>query len=120
MKKQVKIIGCGVSGLTTGIVLLSEGYDVEIITEKLPQDTTSSKAAAVWFPYEVNPRDKAEIWGKVSFLKFLECCSDKDSGVSMVPLTVLIEKEEDAWWINALPVGEMRKGSAEELPDAFH
>ena len=119
MKKQVKIIGCGVSGLTTGIVLLGEGYNVEIITEKLPQDTTSSKAAAVWFPYEVNPRDKAEIWGKISFLKFLECCSDSDSGVSMVPLTVLIEKEEDAWWINALPVGEMRKGAITELPEAF-
>ena len=119
MKKQVKIIGCGVSGLTTGVLLLETGYTVEIITDKLPQETTSSKAAAVWFPYEVNPRDKAEKWGKVSFNRFLEFCSDKDSGVSMVPLTVLIEKEEDAWWINALPIGEMRKGSKAELPEAF-
>ena len=96
MKKQIKIIGCGVSGLTVGVMLLKEGFDVEIITEKFPEETTSAKAAAIWFPYEVNPKEKAEKWSKESYDKFLEFCDVAHSGVSMVTLTVLIAKEEDA------------------------
>lgn len=117
--KQIKIIGCGVSGLTVGIMLLEEGYNVEIITDKLPAETTSAKAAAIWFPYEVNPKEKAKEWSKISYNKFKEFCDDKTTGVSMVSLTTLIKKEEDAWWKDAIPENEIRKARLDELPKKY-
>lgn len=116
MKKSIKVIGCGVSGLTVAIVLLEHGYDVEIITEKLPHQTTSSKAAAIWFPYEVMPKEKVRTWCKESYAKFKELCQSPNSGVSIISLTILVKKEEDAWWKNALPKQEIRKCTKEELP----
>jgi len=119
MKTNIKIIGCGVSGLTVGVTLLEVGYNVEIITEKLPEDTTSSKAAAIWFPYAVKPKEKANKWSKESYNKFLEFCKISGSGVSMVALTVLVKEEKDAWWIQALPSDKIRKAKKTEVPENF-
>lgn len=116
-KRKIKIIGCGVSGLTTGVLLLENGFDVEIITDKLPAETTSSKAAAVWFPYEVKPKVKANQWSKFSYNEFIELCGDKLAGISMIWLTVLIEKEVDAWWKDAIPSSEIKRAKREELPE---
>lgn len=118
-EKKIKIIGCGVSGLTVGILLLEEGFEVEIITDKLPFETTSSKAAAIWFPYEVKPKEKANEWSRISYNKFKELCAVKESGVSMIWLTVLIKNEEDAWWKDAIPKSEIRKAKTEELPKNY-
>lgn len=118
-KKHIKIIGCGVSGLTVGVLLLEKGFEVEIITDKFPSETTSSKAAAIWFPYEVKPKEKANEWSKVSYSKFKDLCKDETSGVSMIWLTVLIKKEEDAWWKDAIPQSEIRKANIEELPKNY-
>lgn len=119
MKSSIKIIGCGVSGLSVGITLLDDGFDVEIITEKLPKDTTSSKAAAIWFPYEVKPFEKASKWSRESYYKFLEFCDVSNSGVSIVPLTVLVNEETDTWWTDSLPQDKIRKAPPDELPDKF-
>lgn len=119
MKSNIKIIGCGVSGLSVGITLLENNYDVEIITDQLPEHTTSAVAAAIWFPYEVKPKALANIWSKDSYVEFLKLSDIPNSGVSMTTLTVLVKREEDAWWIDALPENEIRKASAEELPDDF-
>jgi len=116
MNKNVKIIGCGVSGLTTGIVLLKNKYNVKIITEKLPNETTSAKAAAIWFPYEVKPKEKVNAWSKISYRKFIELSRKANTGVSVVTLTVLIKDLEQAWWKNALPQSELRIARADELP----
>lgn len=119
MKKQIKIIGCGVSGLSVAIALLEADYLVEIITEKLPADTTSAKAAAIWFPYAVNPRDKVSKWSKLAYNKFKKLAEDERTGVSMVWLSVLIENEADAWWKAAIPEEGIRKARVEELPCGF-
>jgi len=116
-KHKIKIIGCGVSGLTVGVLLLEKGFEVEIITDKFPSETTSSKAAAVWFPYEVKPIEKANEWSKFSYNKFKELCGDETAGISMIWLTVLIKKEEDAWWKDAIPSSEIRRAKIEELSE---
>ncbi len=118
-KRNINLIGCGVSGLTTAITLMQEGHTVTIYAEKLPEQTTSAKAAAIWFPYEVRPQEKANEWSKISFSKFLDFIDDKDTGVSLIELVVILEKEEDAWWKNALPAKYIRKAKAEELPHEY-
>ena len=118
-EKQIKIIGCGVSGLTVGVLLLEKGYEVEIITDKFPSETTSSKAAAIWFPYEVKPKEKANKWSKYSYKKFKELSGDKTTGISKIWMTVLLKNEEDAWWMDAIPKSEIRRAKIEELPEKY-
>jgi D-amino-acid oxidase len=116
---SITIIGSGVTGLSTAIVLLEAGHQVNIITAALPAQTTSAKAAAIWFPYAVFPKDKANAWSKYAYGVFQDLCRVPESGVSMVPLTVLIEKEEDAWWKGAFPAEAIRLASDDELPAAY-
>ncbi|MEL7222845.1 MAG: FAD-dependent oxidoreductase [Bacteroidota bacterium] len=116
---KATIIGAGVSGLTTGIVLLEAGHDVKIITADLPDNTTSAKAAAIWFPYAVYPKDKANAWSKYAYGVFQDLCEDSNSGISMVDVTVLIEKEEDAWWKGAFPASAIHLAPTEQLPQAY-
>lgn len=116
---MITIIGAGISGLTTAIVLLEAGHDVRIMTEKLPADTTSAVAAAIWLPYEVQPREKVNHWSYVSYKRFEALCELPEAGVSMVELTALIETEADAWWKDALPAGSVRKAKRAELSEKF-
>lgn len=117
--QQITIIGCGISGLTTAIVLQDAGFEVNIIAENLPQNTTSAVAAAIWFPYAVQPREKVNHWSYASYKKFEALSELPEAGVSMVELTVLIEKEADAWWKKALPAGKVYQANPEDLPGKF-
>lgn len=59
--KKVALIGAGVIGLTSAICLQDAGYQVNIFTKEMPQDTTSSAAGAVWWGYgEGKIRDWSE------------------------------------------------------------
>ena len=58
------------TGLTSAVVLAEAGFDVEIIAAKLSPDTTSDAAAAVWYPYHVEPREQADRWAVASLDEF--------------------------------------------------
>jgi D-amino-acid oxidase len=60
---QVTVVGAGVIGLTVAVELTRAGHDVEVIAERVLDDTTSSIAGAIWFPYRVGPRDHVARWG---------------------------------------------------------
>ena len=45
---QITIVGAGVSGLSTGIRLLEQGYNVKIISKEFSPNTVSDVAAAWW------------------------------------------------------------------------
>src|SRR2546430_1586247 len=80
---NILVIGCGVSGLTTGLCLLDAGHTVSIWAKELPPHTTSNVAAAAWYPYKAYPADRVTRWGKKALQKFKELQADKDSGVFM-------------------------------------
>lgn len=121
MKKKITIAGCGVIGLTTGLRLLEEGYAVTIVTRDFPQQTTSNKAAAFWFPYHV--RDSAKIldWSMLSYQKFESLSSVPNSGVHMIPAIKLgNEVNEIEHRIRAtLRAGRFRPLRKEELTAGF-
>lgn len=48
---RICVIGAGVSGLSTAIELQQREYRVTIFTESEGDDTTSSAAAAFWYPF---------------------------------------------------------------------
>ena len=47
------VIGCGVNGLTTALLLLRAGKEVTIYAEALPPYVTSNIAAAIWGPFTI-------------------------------------------------------------------
>ena len=119
MKPKITIIGCGVSGLTTGIVLLEAGFPVEIVTAAMPADTVSARAAALWFPFQIGPADLANAWSKYAYSVFEALAADPQTGIHMRPMLEIIAQESDAWWKDALPPNAIRKARTEELPSGF-
>ena len=51
---DVLVVGAGVSGLTTAVCLAEAGHGVEIRADRLPPDTTSAVAGALWGPHLVD------------------------------------------------------------------
>ncbi len=52
MPDRITILGAGVSGLTTGVLLAEEGFEVTIVAADAT-NTTSAAAAAIWLPYHI-------------------------------------------------------------------
>lgn len=59
---MITVLGAGVIGLTTAIVLSESGREVEIVAEEI-ENTTSRAAAAIWYPYHV-ASERAERWAE--------------------------------------------------------
>ena len=121
MKNNITIAGCGVIGLTTGIRLAEAGYSVLIVARHLPQQTTSNKAAAFWFPYHVRDSEKILDWSMASYKAFESLSFHTDTGVHMTPVIKLgnefseIEKRIKA----TLPTGRFRPLKQNELAGGF-
>jgi D-amino-acid oxidase len=86
MKQRVAIVGAGVSGLTCGVVFAEHGYHTAIFAKEIGQRTTSAAAAALWFPYDVEPADKVIPWALETRRTLIDLARDPDSGVSMIEL----------------------------------
>ena len=115
-KQQVNIIGSGVIGLTTAVLLSKSGYKVSIYTEKLAQNTTSAVAAAIWFPYNAEPKEKVSKWSAFSYNYYQELANIPNSGVKFVPLTVIEKDIKDCWWLEAIPNNNYKKINDTNLP----
>lgn len=119
MSKDILVLGSGVSGLSTGILLLKEGYNVHIWAKDLPPNTTSNIAAAFWYPYLCNPRDKATKWSGFT-LKYLKqnALEDSKSGCIKRMVTELFEeKVGEPWWRDA--VDSYSRPNEDELPAGY-
>lgn len=86
MKKQVVIVGGGVSGLASGLKLLEAGFAVTILARELSPHTTSDVAAAFWYPDGVGPVARVRRWAAVSYAEFVRLTAVPQSGVSLKPL----------------------------------
>jgi D-amino-acid oxidase len=108
--KEILILGAGVSGLSTGILLLQEDYQVTIWAKDLPPNTTSNKAAAVWYPYLCFPRDKAIPWARTTFEKLQkEFMNKPETGCIFRTVTEMFDTPQpEPWWRAAFP-GEVER-----------
>ncbi len=62
MKCRVAVVGAGVSGLTTSVVLSEAGFNVSLLADEVNQQTTSAVAGAMWFPYDAEPAQRVIPW----------------------------------------------------------
>jgi D-amino-acid oxidase len=101
---RVIVVGAGVVGLTCALRLLEAGHRVDIVARDLPLETTSSAAAALWYPYLALPQDRVTAWSSTSYAEFARLATDETTGVSMRRGTeVLREPTVDPWWARAVP-----------------
>jgi D-amino-acid oxidase len=112
------VVGCGVIGLTTAISLREAGLDARIVTAELPPATTSSVAAAIWYPYKAYPEDRVLSWGKRTFEVFEDLSEVPESGVIMREgVEIWHHNVPDPWWAGAVP--GVRRCTENELPPGY-
>jgi D-amino-acid oxidase len=102
---RVIVVGAGVVGLSCAIRLLEAGHRVDVVARDLPLETTSSVAAALWYPYRALPLDRVTAWAATSYDVFADLASSApDSGVRMMAGTSMVPaSSEKPWWGEAVP-----------------
>ncbi|MFB4269640.1 FAD-dependent oxidoreductase [Nonomuraea sp. GTA35] len=114
---RVVVVGAGVSGLTTAVVLAEAGHNVHVVAAELP-GATSLAAGAMWGPYLVEPKDKIDRWSQESLQIFQELAVDTATGVR---LTNGMEASRTAQhppdWATGLP--GFQPCTPAELPEGF-
>ena len=109
------VVGCGVIGLSVAVTLQEAGLDVRVLTAAPPSETTSTVAAALWYPYKSYPEDRVLPWGKRTYEVFAELFHVTVSGVYLREGAELWrEPVEDPWWMEAVP--NVRRCGKGELP----
>jgi D-amino-acid oxidase len=86
MNERVAIVGAGVSGLTCAVVIAERGYPTAIFADETGQRTTSAAAAAIWYPYDVEPADKVITWALETYRVLVDLSAERRAGVSMMEL----------------------------------
>jgi D-amino-acid oxidase len=84
MNQSVAIIGGGVSGLTCAVVLAEHGYRTAIFARETGRKTTSGAAAAVWFPYHVEPANKIIPLALETYHVLVDLIRFPETGVSII------------------------------------
>ncbi|MEU5891480.1 FAD-dependent oxidoreductase [Streptomyces sp. NPDC047461] len=103
---DVVVVGGGVIGLATAVVLAERGRRVRVWTRDPVERTTSWVAGALWWPHRIDPVASARAWALRSLEVYEALAADPDrTGVRMVE-GVLGEADLDeatAWAGRRLP-----------------
>jgi D-amino-acid oxidase len=81
---DVLVVGAGVSGLTTAVLLAEDGLRVGIWTAEPPQATTSVAAGAMWGPYLVEHVDRVAVWSGQTLAVLRQLALLPETGVRIV------------------------------------
>ncbi len=84
MDRKIAIVGAGVSGLSCGVLFAERGHRTAIFAKETGRKTTSGAAAAVWFPYHVEPADKIIPLALETYHVLVGLARFPDTGVSII------------------------------------
>lgn len=111
------MVGAGVTGLTTAVLLAERGNSVRILSRDHPSNTTSCAAGALWGPHLVE-HAFVERWGRQT-LETLTTLAGKDgTGVELMDgVEACRLPQEPSPYLAWLP--DVRVCGPEELPPGF-
>ncbi|MFJ1747983.1 NAD(P)/FAD-dependent oxidoreductase [Streptomyces sp. NPDC088116] len=115
-KSDVLVLGGGVIGLTTALVLAESGHRVGLWTRDPVGRTTSAVAGALFWPYRIEPVDRVGVWMEQSLSRYERFAEHPDrTGVRIVPgvMADTGPAELGSW---ASRVEGLREARADELP----
>ncbi|MGY0020009.1 FAD-dependent oxidoreductase [Streptomyces sp. YJ-C3] len=82
---EVIVVGGGVIGLATALVLTWRGHRVRMWSRDPAQRTTSAVAGALWWPYRIDPVERVGPWSVRSLRRYEEWAGRAaETGVRMV------------------------------------
>ncbi|WP_328767268.1 FAD-dependent oxidoreductase [Streptomyces sp. NBC_00286] len=82
---DVIVVGSGVIGLTTAVVLAESGRRIRVWTREPAERTTSAVAGALWWPYRIEPEVLVGEWALQSLSVYEELAArPEETGVRMV------------------------------------
>jgi len=82
---DVVVVGGGVIGLTTAVLLAERGVRVRVWARDPVERTTSAVAGALWWPYHIEPKGAARAWALQSLDVYEDLAGRPEStGVRMV------------------------------------
>ncbi|WP_413802240.1 FAD-dependent oxidoreductase [Streptomyces iranensis] len=113
------VVGAGVIGLTSAIVLAEGGLRVAVWTRDPTGRTTSAVAGGLWWPYRIEPEEQVTTWS-VRTLHTLTALARRpaETGVRQVEgVQAGIGTGDLGPWAAAVP--GLRQGLPDELPDGF-
>ncbi|MFJ6631902.1 FAD-dependent oxidoreductase [Streptomyces sp. NPDC091376] len=118
MSGDVIVVGSGVIGLTTAVVLAEEGRRVRVWTREPAQASTSAVAGALWWPYRIEPAALAGEWSLASLRVYEELAKrPEETGVRLVAGVHSGVRQADLGpWAGQL-AGRVREPVPGELPD---
>ncbi|MGE0399875.1 MAG: FAD-dependent oxidoreductase [Kofleriaceae bacterium] len=124
---QITIVGAGVIGLTTALVLEELGHAVHVVAAATGDATTSAVAGAVWFPYRVGPPDRVALWAATTRAWLERHAGDPAAGIDILDgFEITIEPEEAhgqpprrPWWATHIDVVRM-PAPVTGAPPAWH
>ena len=97
------MVGAGVVGLTTAVVLGEAGHRVRVVSAERPERTTSAAAGAVWYPFAVGPPEKVNRWARTTrdWLLQLERTVPA-AGVDVLTVLECAANARPPWWAGAV------------------
>lgn len=79
------MVGAGVAGLTTAVVLAESGRRVRVWARETGGRTTSAVAGALWWPYRIEPEALVGEWALASLVVYEELAArPEETGVRLV------------------------------------
>ncbi|MGX1880870.1 FAD-dependent oxidoreductase [Streptomyces sp. NPDC055287] len=85
MSREVVVVGAGVVGLATAVVLAESGWSVRVWTREPSERTCSAVAGALWWPYRIEPEERVGDWALDSLRVYEELArTPEETGVRRV------------------------------------
>ena len=81
---EITVVGAGIIGLTTALVLEENGHTVRIVAAASGPMTTSAVAGAVWFPYRAGPPAKVALWAAQTRDWLEQLAADAGTGIDLL------------------------------------
>ena len=113
------VVGAGVIGLSCAWRLVEAGHEVRLVADREPGSTTSAVAAAIWYPYLAEPRERVGGWGATTYEVLRDLATaEPTAGIRMRPGVELFgTAQTDPWWSEAVP--DLRRLNLPELPSGM-
>ncbi|THA23659.1 FAD-binding oxidoreductase [Streptomyces sp. RKND-216] len=96
--REVLVVGGGVIGLTTAVVLAEEGVRVRVWSREPAERTTSAVAGGLCWPYRIEPAERALEWAVHGF-RTLSWLAERpaETGVRLVPGRMVMDDTPERW-----------------------
>ncbi len=118
--ESIAVVGAGIVGLSTAHLLADQDYKVTIYTKDRVENTTSMKAAAIWFPYKVAPFDRVITWSKETWYYYEDVAEEQpDCGVRWVDFRIMDTPQQAEAWLSAVPTEAWKVLPRNDLPAGY-